>query len=365
MKAQYRFFGSYRFFLALVVVASHFFIFLPSSIYSIVQPYGIGNIAVMTFFVLSGYVIAEANDVFYQNKTRNFLINRFLRIIPPFLIALLVSVLIHYYLFSHDSQGLSYSIAIVGDYQNINSLIQNQMFSFENISANALGIIIWAGLEKIFGFSNEYVFVRYSWAVIVEFKFYFFAGLFYYLYRKYGGKVIYVFLLSLLLLFLYSSLYEFEKLKFFSFAPYFLLGIFMYYWLVKKEPLAKWGAIVSFILSVYHFYIYISKGNVAIGYIIATTLIYVLFIYTVYRLESFHFSLMAKKIDKFFGDLSYPIYINQYAVQIAFLTFFTVNKGFVYFIIPVISVIIVAIFLNLLAEPITKKMRDHFRGVKL
>jgi len=81
MQVSYRPFGIFRFVLAVSVVVSHSTgLEAPGSFLAAM---GIGNIAVMGFFVLSGFIIAEAASTFYRNRPAAFLANRFWRIAPP------------------------------------------------------------------------------------------------------------------------------------------------------------------------------------------------------------------------------------------------------------------------------------------
>ncbi|MDX1429000.1 MAG: hypothetical protein R3282_01880, partial [Rhodothermales bacterium] len=74
----YRLFGGYRLSLATMVLLSHSPGFLPAWMIDL----SLGNVGVFSFFVLSGFVIAEALDVFYRGNVRGFAINRFLKIYP-------------------------------------------------------------------------------------------------------------------------------------------------------------------------------------------------------------------------------------------------------------------------------------------
>ena len=62
------------------------------------QKVGLGNVAVVSFFVLSGYVISEAVDVFYRGRPAgSFIGDRALRFGAPFYwAALAVSVIVQF-----------------------------------------------------------------------------------------------------------------------------------------------------------------------------------------------------------------------------------------------------------------------------
>jgi peptidoglycan/LPS O-acetylase OafA/YrhL len=80
--------GTFRFSLALIVFWSHIaprpFQFLYENTH--------GLIAVMMFFMVSGYLISNALETFYVGRVRDFAINRFLRIYPCYWIVFAVSV---------------------------------------------------------------------------------------------------------------------------------------------------------------------------------------------------------------------------------------------------------------------------------
>ena len=65
-----------------------------------VQPYEPGSLAVLAFFALSGFVIAEAADVAYRGRPVAFLGNRLLRIVPHFVLAMMISIILQGYFFA-------------------------------------------------------------------------------------------------------------------------------------------------------------------------------------------------------------------------------------------------------------------------
>src|SRR5947209_17886730 len=51
-----------------------------------------GYIAVLMFFVVSGYLISNALETFYAGRVREFAVNRFLRIYPSYWFVLAATV---------------------------------------------------------------------------------------------------------------------------------------------------------------------------------------------------------------------------------------------------------------------------------
>jgi hypothetical protein len=101
-RTLYRPLGAFRFFLALLVLFQHNMQLLAENDRIFFRHAGLGILAVAVFFVISGFIVAEANDTFYRGRPVRFMTNRVLRIVPPYLAALFVSFLVYTYLFSSN-----------------------------------------------------------------------------------------------------------------------------------------------------------------------------------------------------------------------------------------------------------------------
>jgi len=88
---DYRLFGGYRMLLAWLVLTSHANRYLPDWVGSL----ALGNVGVFCFFVLSGFVIAEALDRFYPGVPHRFLANRLLRIYPTYWAVCAIAVAVY------------------------------------------------------------------------------------------------------------------------------------------------------------------------------------------------------------------------------------------------------------------------------
>jgi peptidoglycan/LPS O-acetylase OafA/YrhL len=82
--------GAYRFALAWIVFSSHIVPRPLHFMYTMVH----GLIAVMMFFVLSGYLISNALETFYAGRVGQFVINRCLRIYPAYWVVFGVTIAI-------------------------------------------------------------------------------------------------------------------------------------------------------------------------------------------------------------------------------------------------------------------------------
>ena len=104
----YRHFGSFRLLLASLVMFHHYSQDLaPEPFPRRSIPFQLGSIAVLAFFALSGFVITEAVDRVYSGKPIAFISNRVLRIVPHFVLAVAVSVLLHKLFVVEGDVGLS------------------------------------------------------------------------------------------------------------------------------------------------------------------------------------------------------------------------------------------------------------------
>lgn len=119
----------FRLLLALAVIPQH-----------IGSPILTGTCAVYAFFALSGFVIAEAADRVYRDRAVDFAVNRFLRIVPPFMFALVLAAAAYAAFVPAADLGLS------------------------NVVANFLALV--PGIEPAQSF------MPYAWAIKVELLFY-------------------------------------------------------------------------------------------------------------------------------------------------------------------------------------------------
>lgn len=147
--------------MAFLVVLQHFIANAGplGPIYDYFLPYGTGSLAVLVFFCLSGFVIAEAATQVYPGKPAACLANRFLRIVPHHIVALATAVAI---LAAFKTWGTLHSPEL-----GHLDLAGPHAFDWSNTAANVPGSM--PGVNWFLSFD----FVDVIWAVRVEMVFYF------------------------------------------------------------------------------------------------------------------------------------------------------------------------------------------------
>jgi peptidoglycan/LPS O-acetylase OafA/YrhL len=363
MISNYRPFGFFRFMLASMVVISHTHILAGEGISGLLAPYGLGNMAVMSFFVLSGFIIAEASFTYYSGRLGAFLKNRLLRIFPPFFVALVFSIALHW------------SIAQYLELQFFDDIAYSEeIFSWKNIFGNSLYLIVILGLGKL-GLAPDYLFVRYAWAVAVELMFYYiFAMAIFFSNLPMVINVLtrkgYWLLISIALTLFFIGAILSAREVFFHFGvwvPYFILGISIFFLLkngASSRPL--WLSILGLSLAGvnWHAYVYIStnpSSNVAAALLILNFLIAILWI-----LGHLRVSEKWKRIDRRLGDVAYPLYLNHYAVSIAILSLLGEElRNPLLFVMAYSACLLVSYGAFFVSEPLTRDIRNRIRGTAL
>lgn len=354
VSSRYRTFGTYRFALAVAVVVSHSWALRSDRADEISARIGIGNPAVMGFFVLSGFIIAEAVSTFYDRRPVAFAVNRALRIVPPYLAALVLSIAVHAVLIGRtviiDANGNTPSTAV---------------FSVRNLLYNLTAIL------PVNPGDPTYDFVDIVWAVRAEVLFY--AAVFAYLSLEHwfgwsrrwragaGAAVVAVHVLS-----------EYGPVPTgpldLSFVPYFAAGVLLY---VRRIG-AAFAVCIGLIAL--HFSRY-AQGKVGIGEgwldgltrveVWGPTLITLALIPVVAWIARLIVSADGRRRDNWAGQLSYPIYLNHPLVLVLALTLFGQRADPATQTLVVAGSIAVAAVMNEVVERPLRQVRDRVRGHRL
>lgn len=360
--SPYRLFGAFRFGLALMVVVGHALQLAGDGPLQALRTWGLGNVAVMVFFVLSGFIISEAMDLFYRGRVGHFLANRALRILPPYIAALCASIVIHVLIAKNG--GLMFF-----DYDQVPA----GMFDSINLLSNLLSIVVLYGLAHV-GMQPDYLFVRYLWAVRVEMHFYLvFAFTCFLVWRSGKGAspshreakppfLVFGAIILFVVLFLLADVTHRSFLNYFQFFPYFLLGVCLYHGPAYANRWAFAGIWLGLGLSVYHFVGYVGKSaEAAVLGPVSLLVVLAALVVPLSRIEAFGY---ARVLDRGLGDLSYSLYLNHYVVTIAFLSL-AKTRSLAMFIACVLTCIAFSWTMNWVTEPITRRVRDRLRGVAL
>jgi peptidoglycan/LPS O-acetylase OafA/YrhL len=349
---SYRFFGSFRLLLAVMVLGQHLHWLAPGDIGREMESYCTGDIGVLMFFVLSGFVISEAADLFYKARPFAFLGNRMLRIMPPFLFAFAICAL------------CSYALVSAGTFKiggpRTAAHVSSEMFLPRNLAANVLYLI--PGMDKLFG-EPTYFFIPITWAIRTEMAFYFtvFAAL------LASGRRLRLEVVMFVLALGQTGLYALWLFKGFPhlarYGPYFGLGVSLYY--------AITGRRVAWILSgvffgemLYDFSIYgvpLGTNRLAMPKVVAQYALLTACASVMAVLPHLRGSIAARKMDSALGDLSYPFYLNQVAVILTVNSLIEAPSVEV-MIAASIIVLLVSIVADRAVEPLFAPLRNRLRG---
>lgn len=159
-------YGLFRLLLALLVLVQHAAANVaPAWLTDSLVPLDVGSTAVYVFFVLSGAIIADAMDLTYARRPGAFLLNRLLRIVPSYAIALIVFA----------------AVAAVAFRAGLPPLDTSRV---ELTPEHLVSPAVWAGnLAAAFPFMPQSlfgpvpIFIPVIWAVRVEMLFYAVMGL--------------------------------------------------------------------------------------------------------------------------------------------------------------------------------------------
>ncbi len=319
-----------------------------------------GQMAVEVFFMISGFYMALILTEKYNKKSdyKLFISNRFLKIFPTYWLVLLISLLFQliYWYLNPNSPNI---FSLFNKNYNLNFL---SLISF--ITSNLLifgqDILLFFGLNTTTGslffttnfrlFKPEiynFFFITQAWTLSLELFFYFLAPFFNKLKTNYLLTIMF---LSLgLRLFLYSRGLNHDPWNYRFFPTeliFFLSGILMYriYRYLKTKNFKNF--------SIYSFFFYFSFLIYYQFLPYERTKQLILFLFS-FIFIPFIFNLFKNnKIDRFIGELSFPVYISHFLI-IDILTHFTaLPQQFLGLTTAIISILFSIIILKFINNPI-------------
>jgi peptidoglycan/LPS O-acetylase OafA/YrhL len=327
----YRFFGSYRFVLALMVLFSHISAWLGDG----VQRMALGSVGVFSFFVLSGFVIAEALDVFYRGAIWRFAVNRVLKIYPAFWIVALLTV----------------AIELVGG----GALSWNLTAFLANLT-----IIL-----SFFKFANNTLLISGGWAVIIELVFYATFALVWWCAHRTKRPGLFLSAAALVFVFLYGVIaargdygHSYSNLRY---APQFVLGAALYWAVIKRHAFAACLAGLSCLFALHSYWIYVNAGSSANS--VQSLLLFGISISFLIVLANLRVPVRLKRVDRRLGDMTYALYlVNGLVIAIATEM---AQSSVVRFALVLILGIGLSLIISQLAEHPLRRWRTAIRGRSL
>jgi len=337
----YRPLGLFRFGLALLVVLQHFQHLLAPGQRALFSHMGFGAIAVCVFFAVSGYVVAEANDVFYAGRPGAFLANRALRIVPPYLAAFLLSAIVQSALFAAGR-------LVLWDYT-----LQGPPWAAARLASGALALI--PGFKPQF-LGQDFEFLPFVWSLRMEAAFYLVAAAVLATAARWGrGAIPAGFVLGLLA----SALFLTQgRPGLLSTAPMFLLGVALYG--RQTRPGWRYGvaSLAAIALALIGFASWRQHGEP----ILAAQLpllagLLVLFV----LLAAARAPGRLKRLDRVAGELSYSLYLNHYPVGLV-LSGLSSTRGAGLYCLGVVASVALAAAMTRVTEVPLRHLRDRIRA---
>jgi peptidoglycan/LPS O-acetylase OafA/YrhL len=295
-KLNYRPLGTFRLLLALLVVFQHY----ARWVYGFAPPIETGNIAVLVFFFLSGFVITEAADLIYTGRPAAFLMNRFLRILPLFVTAILMSCAVLY--------GASRFVDLTDEAGR--SAIDP--FASKNLISNLWSIIPAPGRLSL---QPSFPMLRIAWALRVELAFYVCVTLLLFIgaiFRDLSFRLMFGAVASVFLAF--SVWYQIAKPDWnplIKFVPFFSAGAALYFLASGSTANAVCLFAGSLVLTVA--VVWTEMPISGVTFFVALIAGCALLAVNVRKNTS---------LDRLLGDLSYPVYVGHWLPLLVFANVF-------------------------------------------
>ena len=340
-----------------MVMGQHFGWLLPSQLGNQLPRYATGNVAVLTFFALSGFIIVDAADNSYNHRAFAFLQNRAMRIFPPLLVALLLSVGVHDALMRAGSlRLLPDSVGFLAD--------RSMIFSWKNLVYNVLYTFPLLGhLAR-----PTYRFLPYAWAIRTELTFYLVLSGSIWISSRFGPLSRVLRTIGCLFLLLSLEFHLVGKGEEFRYFPYFAYGGLIYY-ANKGSPLCALLACASLLLCLYDFSSYDAGTQASLVARFGTRpwlvqyFALLLCLSLVWTLSLARSPRPLIRFDQVLGGLSYALYLNQFVCIIAIYSI--LRPSYAALCAGAAAAIAVAVLMTSVLEPFLKPIRDRIRGVEV
>lgn len=362
----YRTLGSFRFLLAMIVVMGGHSAWLAPEfpLARFLADSRAGSIAVLVFFVISGFVITEAAATFYKARYKAFAINRALKIVPAYLAALVLAIVAHAVL-TADGRML-FALGPEG-YSHL-----PDMWTFSNLLFNPFAIAPLLFHDNGSALLGEelYVFVRFIWAINVEAMFYVWVWAGILLWHRgwlcWLPKHLVKAVLAFAAVWVVGLDFVPRTVSYYAaYAPYFALGALFWHCRARYDVRAMVAICVILATITYHVTQAASFQEARSGILVCLALVYlgVGAVWLLSRLEAVEWF---RTIDRRLGDLSYAVYLNQFTVLVVLAGYLDLaQRGVSYYLLAASLVVTLGVFMQRLIERPLVQVRARFRGATL
>lgn len=356
----YRLFGSFRLLLAVLVLVSHG----GGGLSDIVGYLGLGNVGVFLFFVVSGFVICEALDIFYRDSIMKFIGNRCLKIFPAYWAATIIAYVAYA---SVDASRFPSDAAVQLPIRLADQLATNLWVLLVNAT------MVLGYLKQ----GNGLTILSLTWAVLVEIMFYLMAAVTFLVVSKskFPGMTLGIAAIGALgfYLFVWWTESQTRFFGFFQFAPYFVFGSALYFFTKKRDA---WKILLigtSFLLSVHAYYIYATNlptagdswlSDYGLQWnVVFSTGLFVAGATLFAQLIPVRTRPSGEWVDKRLGDITYAVYLVH--MPFIMVAAYLAIGGISGFSFIVIATFITAFLIHRFVERPFMGLRDRFRGQRL
>lgn len=356
--------GHIRTFLAIIVIISHTEAFFGFNFLG-------GKIAVQAFYIISGFymsLILNEKYILQNNSYKLFITNRLIRLYPVYwatLLLIIISSLVLY--FTSGGNNYGYLNSFIDNYHILNPLsifilvfsnifiiFQDVLLFFEvNLESGLFFFQHQFNKDHLNGF--DFALIPQAWTVALEILFYTIAP---FIVRRKTSVLIIIF--SILIAINYVLKYQLGlnytpwSFRFFpSELPLFLLGVFSYkLYRSKFKTLFKPKYNIYALIVITLFIILFDKFSFRLKHEMFFTLFFIAIPF-IFQLTK------ASKIDRYIGELSYPLYITHMFVLriVSKFNYIIINKG--------ITVIILSVILSLVLKHFVSDKVEVYRQNRL
>lgn len=266
--------GTYRLILAILVVTSHGGLRILG--------YNQGAAAVVSFFIISGYVTSILIEKYYNSpkKILLFYTDRCLRLFPQFIFYLLITV-------------------VVMLYRDNTLIISNPWLMISNFLMLPLNFFAY--------YHNEWIAIPQSWSLGLELQFYLLAPLLILLRKQAAAHIASMVVFTIAFSLVIQNDYNGYRMIWGTLL-FFMSGIFIRTSGGRKTLLLTYAYFAALLILSYVFDSgpMLGNRNLIFGYLIGLPVVYLLT-----RID-YH------KYDAILGDISYGVYLNHFLIFFAF-----------------------------------------------